>query len=150
MSELTLGARVRAIARITNGYGEGQRVVDPGFEGTIRSFSRAKNYPMVEWDAGWQDICRPEQVQVLDPPRRITTDDVGEVIRQQVVALNGSSSIAVSDVVQGPGGSLLVRLRNGQVFTVEVREGADVPHTEDEHAHPDGLLRKIGGLFGHR
>lgn len=150
MTELTLGSRVRAIARITNGYGEGQRVVEPGFEGTVRSFSRAKSYPMVEWDAGWQDICRPEQVQVLDPPRKITSDDVGEVIRQQIVALNGSSTIAVSDVVPGPEGALLVRLRNGQVFTVMVREGLEAPHA-DEDAHHEGLLRKLGGrLFGHR
>lgn len=68
MSELTVGSRVRAIARITNGYGEGQRVVHPGSEGTVRTFSRAKGYPVVEWDAGWQDICRPGQVQVLDEP----------------------------------------------------------------------------------
>lgn len=65
MSELRVGSRVRAVVRITNGYGAQARVIQPGSEGTLREFSRAKSYPVVEWDAGWADICRPGQVQVI-------------------------------------------------------------------------------------
>jgi hypothetical protein len=158
MSELSIGSRVQAVTRITNGYGEGQRVVEPGQQGTVKSFSRMKGYPEVEWDAGWSDLARPEQVSAIEGgaaategPPKVKAERLCGVIRTHLESLNGSSGLGIAGTAAGAEGSFVVLLQNGQTFTVEIRDAGPVPQEVVEKLPPPSspsFRAKLAALFG--
>ncbi|HEU0054136.1 MAG TPA: hypothetical protein VFQ39_13210 [Longimicrobium sp.] len=143
MSEIVVGARVRALTEIPSGYGAGRRVVEPGQEGTVLSFSRTKNYPQVEWDAGWTSLCRPDDVEPIEDARRFGAGEVADRLRGVVPAALSAAGMAV-ERVNGTGEDLNLVLRNGQRFTVTIRER--------DGAAPDGkgeggIISRIGSVI---
>ena len=143
MSEIVVGARVRALTEIPSGYGAGRRVVEPGQEGTVLSFSRTKNYPQVEWDAGWTSLCRPDDVEPITDARTWLPVDVADRLRDVVPGVLGAAGIAV-ERVNGTGEELNLVLRNGQRFTVTVRESRGGSEAQDDGG---GIVSRVSSLF---
>jgi hypothetical protein len=147
MSEIVVGARVRALSEIPSGYGAGRRVVEPGQEGTVLSFSRTKNYPQVEWDAGWTSLCRPDDVEPIADARLYVAGDVADRLRDAVPGALGAGGMAVEHV-NGSGEQLNIVLRNGQRFTVTVREGrGEAPGAPEDEGEGGGVVSRLGSLF---
>jgi hypothetical protein len=68
MTELPTGTRVRARVGFVSGYGRGRQAVDVGAEGTVRGTSRHLRYTRVEWDAGFECLARPGEVDPTTLP----------------------------------------------------------------------------------